>query len=170
MESQWYMLLRISLIIVQLSEATLCPHNRGKVMKHIFRIFIWFSSWFRIYQCHQRMSHLSICQFSIACLCQIMDCALIKHIDRSFHWHLCTAGHHLQSNGSAPELVSCFHESRFGFRKSNLNKHAYFWDLFRFLSNQTGPNQRLGCSTDIRKKMWFFQCQAISLKIMGVCL
>ena len=39
----------------------------------------------------------------------------------------------------APGLVSWFHESGFGFRKSGLNKRHGFWNRFQFWSNQTGP-------------------------------
>ena len=36
-------------------------------------------------------------------------------------------------------LVSWFHESGFGFRKSGLNKRNGFWNRLQFWSNQTGP-------------------------------
>ena len=43
----------------------------------------------------------------------------------------------------APGLVSWFHESGFGFRKSGLNKRNGFWNRFQIWSNQTGPKSVL---------------------------
>ena len=34
------------------------------------------------------------------------------------------------------QLVSCFHEPRFGLRKAGLYKHKGFWNQFRFRSNR----------------------------------
>ena len=48
----------------------------------------------------------------------------------------------------APGLVSWFHESGFGFRKSGLNKRHGFWNRFQFWSNQTGPELELGFGFD----------------------
>ena len=44
-------------------------------------------------------------------------------------------------------LVSWFHESSFGFRKSGLNKQKRFWNRFRFWPNQTGPKLLTGVLT-----------------------
>ena len=38
-----------------------------------------------------------------------------------------------------PVLVSWFHEPRFGFRKSGLNKCKGFWNRFQFWNKQIGP-------------------------------
>ena len=55
------------------------------------------------------------------------------------HRHLPIAVRHLESNESGSGVISWLHGSRFGFRKSSLNKHIRFENQFRFLSNQTAP-------------------------------
>ena len=52
----------------------------------------------------------------------------------------------------ASGLVSWFHESGFGFRKSGLNKGNGFWNRFQFWYNQTGPAFSWSWS-DVRFKM-----------------
>ena len=54
----------------------------------------------------------------------------------------------------APGLVSWFHESGFGFRKSCLNKRNGFWNRFQFWSNQTGPQLNWHHSLQGTRQKW----------------
>ena len=63
----------------------------------------------------------------------------------------------------APGLVSWFHESGFGFRKSGLNKRNGFWNRFQIWSNQTGPQ----CLTSYVYYVLVMTSQSIAKCIMG---
>ena len=81
------------------------------------------------------------CFAPIAFYCQVMDCELIKtklsEVSTDTRPSLSAIFNPMNPTQA---LVSWFHEFRFGFRKSDLNKHVGSRNRFWFWSNQTGPN------------------------------
>ena len=100
---------------------------RIRFLENKCKIWIYFLS-----RCHylsilsERILSKCHCVVSLTFYCEIVDYEMIKQIVWSFHQTLA-------------HLVSWFHESGFGFRKSGLNKRNGFWNQFQFWSNQTGP-------------------------------